>query len=304
MNYKVDNLDMKILSRLLNNCRESNRQIGKELDVSGSAVQARIKKMIENGVIEKFFIKIEPQIFECGVLYIVVPDGNKEVAKQIEFIGEPNAVVPCIGGVTVYSIMIKEKAQKKIELVNELIKDVKVLTVFEAEDPGFTVNLTKTDLDILDELNKNPRQKNETIAKNINMSTKTVTRCIEKFQQNNGIQFTLVFNPTKMNNFIPYAILTWVEGKLKETLKDLNDTFEEVYLQIPFITKNQIMLIMYTDSVFKMDEITQKVRIRENIRSADLFIPKKILYDNEWLEKAIASFKKSPKLHLDIREIK
>ena len=304
MNYKVDNLDMKILSRLLNNCRESNRQIGKELDVSGSAVQARIKKMIENGVIEKFFIKIEPQIFECSVLYIVVPDGNKEVAKQIEFIGEPNAVVPCIGGVTVYSIMIKEKAQKKIELVNELIKDVKVLTVFEAEDPGFTVNLTKTDLDILDELNKNPRQKNETIAKNINMSTKTVTRCIEKFQQNNGIQFTLVFNPTKMNNFIPYAILTWVEGKLKETLKDLNDTFEEVYLQIPFITKNQIMLIMYTDSVFKMDEITQKVRIRENIRSADLFIPKKILYDNEWLEKAIASFKKSPKLHLDIREIK
>ena len=304
MNYKVDNLDMKILSRLLNNCRESNRQIGKELDVSGSAVQARIKKMIENGVIEKFFIKIEPQIFECSVLYIVVPDGNKEVAKQIEFIGEPNAVVPCIGGVTVYSIMIKEKAQKKIELVNELIKDVKVLTVFEAEDPGFTVNLTKTDLDILDELNKNPRQKNETIAKNINMSTKTVTRCIEKFQQNNGIQFTLVFNPTKMNNFIPYAILTWVEGKLKETLKDLNDTFEEVYLQIPFITKNQIMLIMYTDSVFKMDEITQKVRVRENIRSADLFIPKKILYDNEWLEKAIASFKKSPKLHLDIREIK
>ena len=304
MNYKVDNLDMKILSRLLNNCRESNRQIGKELDVSGSAVQARIKKMIENGVIEKFFMKIEPQIFECSVLYIVVPDGNKEVAKQIEFIGEPNAVVPCIGGVTVYSIMIKEKAQKKIELVNELIKDVKVLTVFEAEDPGFTVNLTKTDLDILDELNKNPRQKNETIAKNINMSTKTVTRCIEKFQQNNGIQFTLVFNPTKMNNFIPYAILTWVEGKLKETLKDLNDTFEEVYLQIPFITKNQIMLIMYTDSVFKMDEITQKVRIRENIRSADLFIPKKILYDNEWLEKAIASFKKSPKLHLDIREIK
>ena len=221
MNYKVDNLDMKILSRLLNNCRESNRQIGKELGVSGSAVQARIKKMIGNGVIEKFFIKIEPQIFECSVLYIVVPDGNKEVAKQIEFVGEPNAVVPCIGGVTVYSIIIKEKTQKKIELVNELIKDVRVLTVFEAEDPGFTANLTKTDLDILGELNKNPRQKNEIIAKNINMSTKTVTRCIEKFQQNNGIQFTLIFNPTKMNNFIPYAILARVEGKLKETLEDL-----------------------------------------------------------------------------------
>ena len=40
---KLDSLDMKILSRLLNNCRESDRQIGKELGMSGGAVSARIK---------------------------------------------------------------------------------------------------------------------------------------------------------------------------------------------------------------------------------------------------------------------
>ena len=41
----MDNLDIKILSRLLNNCRESDRQIGKELGISGGAIRARIKKM-------------------------------------------------------------------------------------------------------------------------------------------------------------------------------------------------------------------------------------------------------------------
>ena len=45
---KMDNLDMKILSRLLNNCRESDRQIGKELGISGGAVRVRIKKMQES----------------------------------------------------------------------------------------------------------------------------------------------------------------------------------------------------------------------------------------------------------------
>ena len=40
----MDNLDMKILSRLLNNCRESDRQIGIELGISGGAVRARIRK--------------------------------------------------------------------------------------------------------------------------------------------------------------------------------------------------------------------------------------------------------------------
>ncbi len=47
-----------------------------------------------------------------------------------------------------------------------------------------------------------------------------------------------------------------------------------------------------------MDEQTQKVRNIKNIESADLFIPKKILFYVKWLEKAINDFKKSPKLHL------
>ena len=55
----MDNLDMKILNRLLNNCRESDRQIGIELKISGGAVRKRIQKMEGNGVIEKFFIKVE-----------------------------------------------------------------------------------------------------------------------------------------------------------------------------------------------------------------------------------------------------
>jgi len=78
----------------------------------------------------------------------------------------------------------------------------------------------------------------------------------------------------------------------------LNNTFSESYLQIPFVAKNQIVLFMYSDNIFKMDEITQKVRDIKNIESADLFIPKKISFYVKWIEKAINDFKKSPKLHL------
>ena len=51
----MDNLDMKILNRLLNNCRESDRQIGIELGLSGGAVRARIRKMQAKKIIEEFF---------------------------------------------------------------------------------------------------------------------------------------------------------------------------------------------------------------------------------------------------------
>jgi DNA-binding Lrp family transcriptional regulator len=72
----LDNLDIKILSRLLNNCRESDRQIGKELGISGGAIRARIKKMQEAKIIERFAIKVEPPILGLGVLYIVVSGQN------------------------------------------------------------------------------------------------------------------------------------------------------------------------------------------------------------------------------------
>ena len=295
----MDILDMKILKKLLNNCRESNRQIGIELGISGGAVRARIQKMEKNKVIEKFFIKVEPPVLGNGVLYFVVTGENMdEVLEQISLVGEPFLVVPCIGGVTVCSIVIKENLDQKIELAKKLMKDVRVLSIFEAENPGFNSSFTKTDFEILEELIKDPRQKIEKIAKNTNMSTKTITRCIDKFQKNDGIQFTLIYNPKRIENFIPHAILTWIDRNLKETLEVMDNVFSKSYLQIPFIAKNQIVLLMYSENVFKMDELTQKVRTIKNVKSADLFIPKKIMFYNKWLEKAITDSKKSSKLHI------
>jgi len=295
----MDNLDMKILSRLLNNCRESDRKIGLELGTSGGAVRARIKKMKEEKIIGKFLIKVEPPVLGYGVLYFVVSGGSTyEILDQISLVGEPFFVVPCVGGITVCSIVVKENMKEKIQLANKLMKDVRVLSIFEAEDPGFNTNLTKTDLEILEELIKNPIEKIEKIAENTNLSTKTITRCIEKLQENDGVQFTIIYDPTKIENYIPHAILAWINENIKETLQNMNKIFSKSYLQIPFIAKNQIVLFMYSNNIFEMDELTQKVRAIKNVKSVDLFIPKKISFYNKWLEKAIKDFKKYSKLHL------
>ena len=290
---------MQILSRLLNNCRESDRQIGKQLGISGGAVKSRIKKMQEAKVIEYFALKIEPPVLGYGVFYIVVTgrDSNT-ILEQVKLVGEPFLIVPCIGGVTVCGIVVKENVQQKIELAKNLMRDVRVLTIFEAENPGINSNLTKTDLAIINELMKDPRQKIESIAKMTELSTKTVTRSIEKLQNDEAIQFTLVYEPTKIDNYIPHAIMTWIAGDLEETLKKLELEFGESFLQIPFIAKNQIVLFMYSDNIFKLDDLTQRVRNVSGVESADLFIPKKIVFPQKWIQNAILDANKSPTLHL------
>lgn len=175
----MDNFDIQILSKLLNNCRESDRQIGIDLGMSGGAVNARIRKMQKLEIIEEFYIVVEPPVLGYGILYFVISGENmKEILEQVSLVGEPHFVAPCVGGITVCSIIVKENLEQKIQLAKKLMKDFKVISIFEAENPGFNTDLTKTDLEILEELLKEPRQKIEAIAKKTKLSTKTITRCL------------------------------------------------------------------------------------------------------------------------------
>lgn len=296
---KLDKKDIQILSLLLNNCRESDRQIGKQVGITGAAVSTRIKKLIQNGIIESFALKIEPPVLGYGVFYLVVTGQDiDEILKQVRLVGEPFFVVPCVGGITVVSIVVKDDVQRKIELTKNLMKDIRVLSMFEAESPEITSRFTKTDLEIINELLKDPREKIENIASSTGLSTKTITRSLEKFQNNEAFQFTLIYDPTKIEGYIPYAILTWIKGDMKKILKSLEVKFSASFLQKPFVAKNQIVLFFYSNDIFNLDELTQQVRDVPGVKSADLFIPKKISFPQKWITDAIKESKKSSSLHL------
>ncbi len=144
---------MKILNILLDNCRESDRQIGKLIGITGGAVKTRIQKMQKNGVIEKFTLRVEPPVLGYNLFYVVVTGQNQEdILEQARLIGEPYLVVPCVGGVTVCGIVVTENIEQKIELAKKLMKDVRVLSIFQAENVGVPTNLTRTDLEILEKL--------------------------------------------------------------------------------------------------------------------------------------------------------
>ena len=194
----MDKIDIQILSYLLNNCRISDRQIGKKVGISGGTVKSRILKMIKQKIIEEFTLKIEPPILGYNVIYFVVTGENLEtILKQVKLIGEPFFVVPCVGGITVCSIVVKEDPTQKIELAKNLMKDLRVLNIFEAKNPGIRSDLTKTDLKIIEILLEDPRAKIDQIAMQSGLSTKTITRSLNKLENNDAIQFTLVYNPRK-----------------------------------------------------------------------------------------------------------
>ena len=296
---KIDNLDVRILSNLLNNCRESDRQIGQKIGLSGVAVKSRINKMLKSKLIEKFTLKIEPHLLGYNVIYLVTAGQDvNEIVKQVKLVGEPFFVVPCVGGISACGIVVKGEVEQMIAIINNLLKEVRILNIFEAEDAGIKSNLTKTDLDVIEQLLKDPQEQIDIIAKNLHLSTKTVTRSIEKLQKNPAFQFTLTYDPSKIKPYISHAILCVINGSIQNLLKTLEKQFEDHFMQIPFIAKNQIALFLYSEDIFEMDEMVQKARSVENVISAENFMPKKISLPYYWIRNAMKENRKSERLHL------
>ena len=236
---------MRILSRLLNNCRKPDRQIGRELGISGGAVGTRINKLEKLGIIEKFCLKVEPPLLGLNMFYIVVNTQNqKEIIKNVKLAGMPFTIVPCVGGNTVIGVVVKEDMEQKIELLEKLMQNVRVMSVFEANNTMIKHNLTRTDLEILNHLTNNPRKKIEQLSKDTKLSTKTINRGLEKLQNNESIQFTLVFDPSKIEGFVCYAVVAITQDDIPQMLKKFEKEFSGNYLMTPFLAKNQIVLFM------------------------------------------------------------
>lgn len=298
----MDNIDMGILGILLDNCREPDRSIGSRLNRTGGVISGRRRHMEDTGVIQRYAVKVEPPLFGFGVLYVVVTgEDTDEILGQCRLIGKPYLVVPCVGGITVCGVVVEDgrDMQQKVELAKGLMRDVRILTIFEADDPVYGyARLTRTDLKVLGNLVSHPRQKNDATSAETGLSVKTVMRCREKLQANPNVQFTLTYDPQRLEGYIPYVVLAWVRGSPAGALPGLNKRLSQHYLQAPFVAKSQIVLFMYCRTVFEMDDMTRQVRETDAVESADLFIPKKITLYDEWLADAIRDLERSPKLHI------
>jgi DNA-binding Lrp family transcriptional regulator len=145
---------------------------------------------------------------------------------------------------------------------------------------------------------EDPRKKIEQLSKDTKLSTKTINRGLEKLQNNELIQFTLVYDPSKIEGFLCYAVVAITQEDIPQMLKKFEKEFLEEYLMTPFLAKNQVVLFLYSDSIFKMDEMTEKIAKVEGTITTELFIPKKIDMPKQWLEKRLETLTKSHTLHI------
>jgi len=295
---------MKILAILTIDCRTPDRQIGKKVGLSGVSVKSRIAKMVRSGVIQNFTMKVEPASLGYGVIYLVVPSDNEsDIVKKLKLVGEPFFVVPCLGDITACGIVVEKDVEQKTELVKNLISNARIVLTLDPKESEFRADLTKTDFKILDQLLKNPREKIDSMAKSTKLSTKTITRTIEKFEKNPAIQFTIIYDPRKLEKFVAFAVLAMVQSDVKKIKTEIETSFGDYFWQVPFTAKELLVLFMYSDNIYNADVMRHKIKEIDGIIFTEVFFPKKITMPTNWISNSIKNAALSQKLHVPIKQI-
>ena len=109
MAFELDGKDRRILNLLQENSRTSYLSIAGELCVSEATVRYRVKKLIDNGVINKFTALLNPKKIgysTTGVLMVkIASDRFEEASKQISDLTETYHVFQNTGDYNIVAVV-------------------------------------------------------------------------------------------------------------------------------------------------------------------------------------------------------
>ncbi len=108
-NYRIDNLDKKILAELLQEAKTPYAQIAKKFEVSSGTIHVRIEKMRQAGIIQGTKVKVSPKALGFDVccfvgIYLKSAKDYQPVAEQLSKIPE---VLEAFYTTGQYSLLVK-----------------------------------------------------------------------------------------------------------------------------------------------------------------------------------------------------
>jgi len=296
----LDRKDLNIMRMLLINGKASYQSIGDELGLSSNTVKARVMKMIDEGAIVRFLTNVKLEAFGYDLIYIVVRHGSEqesEILQKVKLVGDTFMVINCVGGVTVLGLAVKSELEKKMELVKTLLEPAIVVSVFPVKASPVK-RLTRTDLMLIRHLIKYPRATANEIAKAIKISTRTVKRRFDILTKNEVMHFMILFNPAAMKGFIHFSMMLEVNEKkyldvVRHIYKELSDYF--LLPPPPIYQKSAIVVILYSDNLYSMDEMFKEVKNLDGVKNVELFMPSKLEFKQDWFVKVLDNLLKKTK---------
>jgi DNA-binding Lrp family transcriptional regulator len=287
LRQSLDEKDLKIISMLTKDCRESFMRIGSAIGMTSKSVKARVDRMISTGVIEKFVVKVNPVALGYGIgCMLIVREhtaNTEDIVNRLNLLGDVSTHSKCMGGISTFCLAIKEGQEEKLKLLLDSLKPASVRIMFTSKlsSPppslaGNKIQLTETDLRIIKCLLSNPRMDMNDIAKETSISARTVNRRLNKLKDDNILKFFIICNPIHTLGYIQFALLinTHDRSSYHRTVMRIYEQLgENILFQLPVTDPNNVVtFLLFSQDIFTADSILKEVESFDGVKSVELFV--------------------------------
>jgi len=273
--HSLDKKDMQIIRMLAKDCRTSYRNIALTLGVTVNTVKSRIQRLVVNDII-KFVVNVNFALFHDNLTWCIVIvrcRNPEEINQELSLLGNVFMQIDCIGGVSAFHIIIKDKSDKKIRAFATTLKGVQVRNKFTTKLISPRITFNQADLNVIKCLILEPRIKIYDVAKAISLSEKTVRRRLDRMTMHHVLNFTLIPNPSAIRGYIFFGMIISVENyRSRHIIEYIYSKFEELLLlPTPVVHQDVIILVLYTSNFFDIEQILKEVESLEGVKQVEVF---------------------------------
>ena len=229
----MDEIDLFILRKLLENSRLTYRELAEMNNMSVSAIHKRIKKLEDGGIITAFIAQPSIVALKCLFVLIFGTSDAKSMDAVSKELGQHESVrfVGIAGGKFLYITAYLRDISELQDYGAHVSKTAQISepTIGIINVPYITTPkpLTRIDYKILKTLNRDARKPITDIADDIGLSAKTVRKHLDQMIENKLASFSIQWMPHK-NNFVMVFHITLNEGTdMNSTLQHLNERYSQ-----------------------------------------------------------------------------
>ena len=253
----MDSLDVKILRLLWDDGRMPMYKIAEKLGISSSAVDKRIKAMLERKELLGFSVLVNPdKILNSAVVAIRAKRKRGEIFKNIEKVRGIMHFIGCLGGRYYGEFWFSDEMEMedKLLLFKELTGAYSV-EVYRHRKEGNYV-LDNQDWKILLAMRDNARIPFSELSKKIDLSAKTISKRWERMKEEDVVKAYPMINRPFSKEIFWFSLFIKVDDlSVENKIKKMENLWRTSLFQDP----KMVYGVFYAQAVKEIDETMERV---------------------------------------------
>lgn len=279
----LDEYDKRIVFELMNNARQTLRELAPKVGLTAPSIKKRVDKLVEVGFIKEYTVGLGSKYIDAtNAIIIAETDGSVKPDQFIHKFQDNRAVfliLPMVSGELFLRVMYTstDELSNLTNMISNFVgvKSVHMHVTDVYESVCSLTDFTTLQLKILSQLVLDPRMPTHEIAARSGLSVKNIEQNLDTLVREEMVDFGIKWNPFGKGTSVVMAPIKY--DTKRATPESINHWFNahypiEFWYSRTSLNESLIFAILGVSDISKLEELTRALQNQDWVESVTVMI--------------------------------